>query len=289
MNTPVVLIIFNRPLLTQKVFEEIKKIKPEQLFIISDGPRNEDEKYIVINTRKIVDKVDWKCEVFKKYSDINLGCKVSVSLGLNWVFSQVEQAIILEDDCMPDITFFTYCEELLEKYKDNKRIMMISGDNFFEKESKPSYDFCHHSLIWGWATWRRAWKQYETASASKLELFESKRNELSQFVSVLRLDAIKKTLEGKIDTWDYLWQYAMLLNRGLCIYPSVNLVKNIGFGSGATHTKYHTFHSSLSQKSIKLPLQHPTKIESNKSYDDAISKTYHPFYSLLDVILHLFR
>lgn len=289
MNTPVVLIIFNRPLLTQKVFEEIKKIKPEQLFIISDGPRNEDEKKTVEEARKVTEQVDWTCEVFKKYSDNNLGCRISVSSGLDWVFSQVDRAIILEDDCVPDPTFFKFCEELLWKYKDEKKIMMISGDNFFPKESKSSYDFCHHSLIWGWATWKRAWEQYQAAGTSKLNLFEKKRDELTQLVSGRRLDAIKKTLERKIDTWDYLWQYAMLLNHGLCIYPSVNLVKNIGFGSGATHTKYRTFHSSLSQKSVKFPLQHPGKIEANKSYDGAISKTYHPLYSFLDVILHLFR
>ena len=289
MNTPVVLIIFNRPTLTQKVFDEIKKIKPAQLFIISDGPRNEGEKKIVAETRKVIKQVDWKCEVFKKYSDNNLGCRESVSSGLDWVFSQVEEAIILEDDCVPDSTFFTFCEELLERYKNNKRIMMISGDNFFEKESEFSYGFCYHSLIWGWATWKRAWKEYQAASTSNIDQFEVRRNDLAKLVSNRRLDAIKKTLEGKIDTWDYLWQYTMLLNEGLCIYPLVNLVKNIGFGGEATHTKYRTFHSSLSKKSIQFPLQHPTRIEANKSYDDAISRTYHPVYSLLDVISHFFR
>lgn len=289
MDTPVVLIIFNRPFLTQKVFDKIKKAKPKQLFVISDGPRNEEEKKIVEETRMIIEQVDWKCEVFKKYSGTNLGCKISVSSGLDWVFSQVEKAIILEDDCIPDPTFFKFCEDLLEKYSDNKKVMMISGDNFFEKESKFSYDFCHHSLIWGWATWRRAWKQYEVANTSKPEVFEKRRNELSQLVSTRRLDAIKKTLEGKIDTWDYLWQYAMLLNGGLCVYPSVNLVKNIGFGNAATHTKYKTFHSLLSQRQINFPLQHPANIKSNKSFDDKISRTYHPIYSFLDVIAHFFR
>lgn len=289
MDTPVVLIIFNRPFLTQKVFDEIKKSKPKQLFVISDGPRNEEEKKIVEETRMIIEQIDWKCNVLKKYSENNLGCKVSVSSGLDWVFSQVEKAIILEDDCIPDPTFFKFCEDLLEKYSDNKKVMMISGDNFFEKESKFSYDFCHHSLIWGWATWRRAWRQYEVANTSKPEVFEKRRNELSQFVSTRRLDAIKKTLEGKIDTWDYLWQYAMLLNCGLCVYPSVNLVKNIGFGNAATHTKYKTFHSLLSQRPINFPLQHPTNVKSNKSFDDKISRTYHPIYSFLDVIAHFFR
>lgn len=176
MNTPVVLIIFNRPLLTQIVFDEIKKIQPRQLFVISDGPRNDGEKSLVEQTRKISEQIDWKCEIFKKYSNTNLGCKISVASGLDWVFSQVEQAIILEDDCVPDITFFKFCDELLEKYKENKSIMMISGDNFFEKESTFSYDLCHHSLIWGWATWGRAWKQYQSASTSSVDLFETKYN-----------------------------------------------------------------------------------------------------------------
>jgi len=289
MNTPVVLIIFNRPLLTQIVFDEIKKIQPRQLFVISDGPRNEKEKSVVEQTRKILEQINWKCEVFKKFSDNNLGCKVSVSSGLDWVFSQVEQAIILEDDCAPDRSFFSYCEELLGRYKDNKKVMMISGDNFFSEKSQFSYDYCHHSLIWGWATWRRAWKQYQAASNPSIDLFEKKYNDLVKLVSNRRLSAIKKTLEGKIDTWDYLWQYTMLLNEGLCIYPSINLVKNIGFGGEATHTKYRTFHSSLSKKSIKFPLLHPIKIEANKSFDDLISRTYHPVYSLLDVIFHFFR
>lgn len=289
MKTPLVLIIYNRPHFTQKVFDVIKQVRPTELFIISDAPRNDDEKNLVMESRQIIDQVDWKCKVNKKFAKENLGCRKSVSSGLDWVFSQVEDAIILEDDCVPDPTFFYFCEDLLEKYRNNKKIMMISGDNFFKLKSKYSYDFCYHSLIWGWATWSRAWKQYRIAAAPNPGLFEEKRSELIKLVSDRRLDAIKKTLEGKIDTWDYLWQYAMLLSRGLCIYPSVNLVKNIGFGSGATHTKYKTFHSGLSQLSIQFPLKHPVKIAANISFDKTISRTYHPLYSFLDVISHLFR
>jgi len=289
INTPVVLFTFNRPLLAQLVFDEIRRIKPKRLFVISDGPRNEPEMNRVEQSRKIIEQVDWKCDVSRKYSDDNLGCRVSVSSGLDWVFSQVERAIILEDDCVPTASFFTFCEVLLEKYKDDQKVMMISGDNFFEKESQFSYDFCRHSLIWGWATWRRAWKQYDVASASKVDEFDTKFNRLAHLVSGRRLEAIRKTLEGKIDTWDYLWQYALLLSDGLCVYPSVNLIKNIGFGRSATHTKYRTFHSSLSQKPITFPLLHPARIEPNQSYDEKISKTYHPFYSFLDIITHLFR
>ncbi|PIY69226.1 hemolytic protein HlpA-like protein [Candidatus Roizmanbacteria bacterium CG_4_10_14_0_8_um_filter_39_9] len=289
MKTPIVFIIFNRPTLTQKVFNEIKKAKPAQLFIISDGPRNEKERELINETRKIIDRIDWKCEVYKKYSETNLGCKISVSSGLDWVFSKVDQAIILEDDCVPDQSFFPYCEELLERYRNNKKIMMVSGDNFFKTSSEFSYNFCHHSLIWGWATWRRSWVLYKKACLLPVEKLEENRSEFQTLVSGRRLDAIKKTIEGKIDTWDYMWQYAMLLCKGLCIYPSVNLVRNIGFGNGATHTKYKTFHSKLSQSAIQFPLVHPNRITPNISFDSAISKTYHPFYSLIDVISHFFQ
>lgn len=161
MKTPVVLIIFNRPTLTQKAFDEIKKVKPAQLYIISDGPRNKKEQVLVDESRKIIEQVDWPCVIHKKFSENNLGCKISVSTGLDWVFSQVEKAIILEDDCVPDLSFFRFCEQLLIQYENNKQVMMISGDNFFKTHAEFSYDFCHHSLIWGWATWRRAWRLYE--------------------------------------------------------------------------------------------------------------------------------
>lgn len=289
MNTPVVLIIFNRPDLTKQVFNVIDQTKPRKLFIISDGPRNEKEKGAVGETRKIIDQIDWKCRVYKKYSYVNLGCRKSVSSGLDWVFSKVKQAIILEDDCLPDISFFQYCEELLDKYRDMPEVMMVSGDNFFAAKSNYSYDFCRHSLIWGWATWKRAWVQYEQAEKGGLQILNQKYQSFERLMSPIRLKSIKKTLEGTIDTWDYIWQMALLINKGVCAYPSVNLVRNLGFGKDATHTKRKTFHALLASKTIEFPLIHPKHVRVNDHFDKQMEKTYRPVAAAIDIALTFFR
>ena len=143
LTTPVAFIIFNRPDTTRIVFEEIKKAKPEKLLIIADGPRNNKpgEKERCAETRAIVENIDWECEVLRNYSDKNMGCKNRVASGLNWVFENVEEAIILEDDCLPDQSFFRYCQELLEKYRDDKRIMLIAGDNMLFENNKQKYSY----------------------------------------------------------------------------------------------------------------------------------------------------
>ena len=162
LNTPVVFIIFNRPDTTQKVFDEIKKVKPKKLFVISDGPRKPSEEKLCVETRKIIDGVDWECEVLKNYSDKNLGLKERISSGLNWVFNNTEEAIILEDDCVPDQSFFKFCEEMLDRYRGNKNIMMIGGSNPLKDfEIENAYTFSKYYQIWGWATWKRAWDKYD--------------------------------------------------------------------------------------------------------------------------------
>lgn len=289
MKTPVVLIIFNRPHLTKQVFDIIRKIKPPQFFIISDGARSKKEKTVVDETRKVFDQIDWKCKVYKKYSDVNLGCRKSVSSGLDWIFSKVKQAIILEDDCLPDISFFQYCERLLDKYKDIPEVMMISGDNFFESKSDYSYDFCRHSLIWGWATWKRAWIHYEEAEKEGLRMLKKNRQTYIKLMSPIRLKAIEQTLEGTIDTWDYIWQMALLMNKGLSIYPSTNLVRNVGFGKDATHTKRKTFHALLANKPIEFPLIHPKHVRVNDHFDKQMEKTYRPIAAAFDIALNFFR
>ncbi len=292
MDTPVVLIIFNRPELTRQVLEQIEKARPSQLFIISDGPRTskKGEQELVQQARKVVENISWPCKVERKYSDKNLGCRKSVSSGLDWVFSQVDRAIILEDDCIPHPSFFPYCEELLERYKDNEKISMISGDNFFgENSNHSSYDFSYHSLIWGWATWRRSWNVYRIAEKNGIENFESNYSKLKTLMNLTRLQAIKKTLLGKIDTWDYIWQYAMLISNGLCIFPNKNLVKNIGFDSNATHTKRPTFHAKLQTEALRFPLIHPKNIIVNSSFEKQMEKTYNRFYIFLDIFRQFFR
>lgn len=292
MKTPIALFIFNRPELTQKVFDIIRKIKPKILFVISDGPRVNKglkEKQNIEKTRSILSQIDWKCKVIKKYSDVNLGCKLSVASGLDWVFSQVEEAIILEDDCIPDLSFFPYCEELLEKYKQNNSIMMISGNNFVSFKTQFSYDFTYHSLIWGWATWKRAWKLYQKAETDGLTYINSQRKTLYELMAKSRIKVIEKTLNGLIDTWDYIWQLALLMNNSLCIFPKANLVQNIGFGREATHTKLKTFHSFLITEPLTFPLKHPKQIKANLEFEKTISRTYSISFTLIDLIKQFFR
>ncbi len=265
LKTPVALIIFNRPDTTQQVFNAIRKIKPLQLYLIADGARlnHPKDQENCEKVREIVAKVDWNCEVFRNYAQTNLGCQARVESGLNWVFNLVEEAIILEDDCLPHPTFFTYCEDLLNYYRQDSRIMMISGNNFqFSLQRTPySYYFSRYPHTWGWATWRRAWQYYD--------------KEMKQWPMVRETQALKaileddkslrywhslfqKTYEGDDTVWDYRWTFACWLQNGLTVLPRVNLVANIGFGENSTHTGDHTHPlANIPTGAMTFPLQHP--------------------------------
>jgi hypothetical protein len=275
MKTPVAFIIFNRPDTTARVFEAIRQAKPPLLLVIADGARTskvgETEKCAA--TRAIIDGVDWECEVRTNYSDMNLGCKRRVSSGINWVFEQVEEAIILEDDCLPHPTFFDYCDELLEKYRDDTRIMSISGDNFQfgRKRTSDSYYFSRYNHIWGWATWRRAWRHYDV----NMKLWHTIRdggwlNDILDNHSVMKVwqKNFQSVYDGKVDTWDYQWIFACWTQSGLTILPNVNLISNIGFGSEATHTKNSdSKFANLPIEDIFFPLKHPEFIIQNTNAD----------------------
>ncbi|MBL7131557.1 MAG: glycosyltransferase family 2 protein [Candidatus Omnitrophica bacterium] len=283
LNTPVVFTIFNRPDFTKKVFKAIAKAKPKKLFVIADGPRPnmlEDAKKCT-QARAVIDKIDWNSEVIKKYSDVNLGNKKGVSSGLNWVFSQVEEAIILDDDCLPAPSFFFFCQELLEKYRNNQRVMHISGDNFFPKlsESKDSYFFSKTPYIWGFATWKRAWLYYDVDMKSWSDYKNSNKIK-RMFVNPCEWKywrwVFDKMLEAKVDTWDYAWHYACLRQEGLSIIPRVNLVSNMGFSSqDATQYKEKlNFPNNFVDRLLAgLPvsdiweIRHPSRVLMNRKYD----------------------
>jgi hypothetical protein len=264
IETPIAFLIFNRPDTTLKVFKEIEKARPRKLLVVADGPRSskpgEDEKCAA--TRAIIDQISWDCEVITNYSEVNLGCKKRISSGLDWIFNIVEEAIILEDDCLPHPTFFRYCEELLEYYRDDQRVMHISGDNFQHgrKRTKDSYYFSHYTHVWGWASWRRAWQNYDV----DMKLWRSVKagNWLADILkdkeSISYWENIfQSAYEGKIDTWDYQWLFACWLQNAFSILPNVNLVSNIGFGLDATHTRGKSELANLPVEAMDFPLQHP--------------------------------
>ncbi|RQH49055.1 methyltransferase domain-containing protein [Okeania hirsuta] len=279
LTTPVVLIIFNRPDTTAKVFEAIRKVKPLQLFVIADAPRLDryGEVERCMAARKIIDQVDWNCEVLTNYSEKNLGCRERIYNGLNWVFSLVESAIILEDDCVPHLTFFRFCEELLERYRNDERIMAISGDNFQfgNNPIESSYYFSRYPHCWGWATWRRAWKNYDNQMQlwSKLRGSKWLENILQNSRAVQYWSEIfQKNYQG-FNSWAYAWTFACWNYHGLTILPKVNLVSNIGFGQGATHTSSINKFANMSVEEMIFPLTHPPSIIRNIPADNFTEKT----------------
>jgi hypothetical protein len=275
VKTPVAFIIFNRPETTARVFAEISKARPPKLLVIADGPRadrpGESEKCAA--TRAVVERVDWDCEVFRNFSEVNLGCGSRPASGINWVFQKVDEAIIIEDDCLPHPTFFCFCDELLERYRDDERIMMISGNNFQDgkKRTSKSYYFSRYAHTWGWATWRRAWQLYDF----EVELWPQLR-ETSWLLDLLgdeesaaywraTFDGLSKTP----DVWDFQWTFACWAQNGLAILPNANLVSNIGWGDDATHTSTpNNPAANLPTEAMTFPLEHPTYVARNREADN---------------------
>lgn len=282
IKTPIAFFIFNRPDTTSKVFEAIRKAKPKRLLVIADGPRieqAEDQKKCA-ETRAIINRVDWNCEVIRNFSDVNMGCKLRISSGLDWVFGMVEEAIILEDDCLPDPSFFKFCELMLEKYRNDERIMMISGTNLLtELKIKESYVFSRYFAIWGWASWRRAWAYYDINMTDWNTLKE--QGQLKSFYSQKYMEKYVELmfnyiLLGDTLTWDIQWFYSCLFNNGLCIVPKVNLISNIGLVG--THTSGDKSNNFLPLFSIDNEnFVHPKMVFPNNLYDEKLYWTKFKF------------
>lgn len=239
-NTPILFLIFNRPDVTQQVFDIIKQIKPKYLYVAADGPReNKDGEAEKCNkTREIINQIDWECELKTLFRDDNLGCKKGVSSAIDWFFENVEEGIILEDDCLPSLSFFKYCENLLKHYRNDTRVMHISGTNQLDEPiDKYSYYFDVYTQIWGWATWKRAWKYYDINMTSYPD-FKSENKIKDIYGDYYQQLFWTKNLDEAIygNTWDNMWFYAVFSQGGLCINPNKNLVSNIGFGADAVHT-----------------------------------------------------
>lgn len=274
LNTPILFLVFNRPKETKVVFEAIRKAKPKQLFVSADGarPNREDDIENVNAVREIIDSVDWECEIKTNFREHNLGCRNAVSSGITWFFNNVEEGIILEDDCLPHPTFFSYCETLLEHYRNDNEVMHIGANNFQDgvKRSDGSYYLSKIPHIWGWASWRRAWQKYDVNMQGLGEFIamDSKQTPFkSNAERIYWLQTFKRVQSGEIDTWDYQWAYALLKSKGKAITPQTNLVTNIGFGSEATHTgNTDDWLGNLKVEEIEN-ITHPTNTEVNNDAD----------------------
>jgi hypothetical protein len=245
-ETPILFLVFNRPDVTRKVFETIRREKPARLYIAADGPRphKPHEWQVCADTREIVERVDWDCDVHKLYRDENLGCGRAVSGAISWFFSQVEAGIILEDDCLPDASFFPFCSEMLKRYQDNERVGSVSGNNFLPPGMNPAapYSFSKYAQIWGWATWARFWKTYDFELSGEEEQWEEiiRRVNRMEYHARYWLEVFRAMKSGLIDTWDYQVIFSAWKADVVHIYPSRNLMSNLGYDKTATHTNFES-------------------------------------------------
>lgn len=276
-RSAVLLIVFNRPDTTLQVFNAIRSAKPSRLYISADGPRpwRPGEAALCMETRAIVSRIDWKCEVKTLFSETNSGCKLAVSKAISWFFNQEEEGIILEDDCLPAESFFQYCDCMLEQYRTDTRIHIISGSNLFPSitTNGPSYSFTRFTGIWGWASWSRVWKKYDVnlelyprAEAEKrlTDIFDDK------YISAQWLQIYKEVKNQKVDTWDYQLCLMNLFENAINIFPAINLISNIGFRPDATHTPDPKSKNANLPTGIWKNELHPSFVLPDKEQDNKL-------------------
>lgn len=282
-KVPVVLIVFKRVRLAEKMLKCLENIQPEKLFVVSDGARERvpGEKEAVDRVRELFEQVSWPCEIYRDYAEKNMGCDARVPSGINWAFEYVDEAVILEDDCIPTKDFFVYAEEMLEKYKEDPRVMMIAGSNCMQ--GYPVKDCCCFSArtyTWGWATWKRAWKDYCNDGSAWEEI---QRNGTFEKTYPRRMrHFVKKELDFYYEQqkmpWDYKWWISCMKQEGLCAVPAVNLISNEGFGEDATHTQDAGAYDGQTY-ALAFPLKFPQTVKRDRKidkYDKGLNRPWLP-------------
>ncbi len=278
-TTPILLLLFNRPQHTEAVLDRLREVRPAVLYVHVDGPRShvDREAEKVAEVRAKLEKVDWPCTLKTLFREQNAGLRMGVSGALNWFFEEVERGIVLEDDCLPDLSFFPFCEAMLERYAQEEKVMHIGGSNVAEPLTRAlptSYFFSQFSFVWGWASWRRAWAKMSI----DLDGFEDfvRENRIKSLTpkpmaQAYFLEKFRATRAHENNSWAYAWAYSVLKNNGLSIVPRLNLVQNTGIGAAeATHTKEADKQANIRASSLAFPLLHPAQIERPKGLDQEI-------------------
>lgn len=287
MEVPVLLLVFNRPVLTEKTFREIRKARPQKLYIAADGPKTHvaGEAELCERTRQtVIGAVDWECEVKTLFREDNRGCGVAVAEALDWFFTHEEKGIILEDDILVSAAFFQFTAHMLNKFENDETVFSINGNSIGYQHNHLNYSRSHYFNMWGWATWRRSWKLVKDTWQGMGDDFASLyrvKSRLKLFKHALDDKWIayweKIYLEirmGKIDTWDYQWLFTALYHQQDCLYPTRILTQNLGFGADATHTKTAALAYKLGKK-IDLESISPQALSSMR---EKTNKYYHIHY-----------
>ena len=278
MKTPILFLIFNRPNTTQRVFQTIRDAKPPRLYVAADGPRpdHEGEAEKCNQARQIATAVDWTCDVKEMFREKNLGCGQAVKSAIDWFFDNEEMGIILEDDVLPYPSFFPFCEELLQRYQNDTRIGMISGNNHAGyRPPNDSYFFSKYKAVWGWATWKRAWEfmDYEMNwLASPYANMIVKNMGYGNASEKYWHRVLNQLQQKKVDTWDYHWWFSLAAQNLLCVFPKYNLAANIGYGAESTHTPGKAPRAYVEAQDIAFPLHHPQFVIANTDHDRLLEK-----------------
>lgn len=282
MRSAVLFVVFNRPETTREVFGAIRAARPPRLYVAADGPRagRRGEAERSAEVRGIATAVDWPCEVNTLFRDRNLGCKMGVSGAIDWFFDHEDEGIILEDDVLPLPGFFEFCDELLARYRDDEQVAMISGCNLISNRmaARDSYFFSRYTHIWGWASWRRAWRHYDVALTDWPRWRDSGGLERVGGNNMLFSGYWRKVFNavhaGKIDTWDYQWTFACWRAGGLSVISGFNQTTNLGFGTDATHTTAAAPQFVLDSpvRALDFPLTHPTSVVRNGAADQLLTQ-----------------
>ena len=297
VDVPVLILFFNRPDTLKAVFSAVRAARPSVLLLAQDGPRagrGDEEK--IEECRKIVEEIDWECTVYKDYSPINLSCDHREFTAITWAFQKVDRLIVLEDDCVPCASFFPFCAELLERYKDDKRVDRICGFNRLEKYEDITNDYLFSTIAsgYGWATWKRCWdeieqsKDYAFLSDENLVKVYNKSRKVAvdkgygDILKECEICRIRNEKMGKISSWENLVGVYTLLNHSLVITPRYNMVKNIGAVEGSTHYSSLKYVNSsvkrllmMDSYEMNFPLRHPTTIFRDINYEKKHYKKIH--------------
>ena len=267
---PVIFLVYRRPQHTAKSLDSIRVYRPSQLYVVGDGPKNDSEVAAVEETRRVIqDGVDWPCDIRWNLASQNMGLANRVSSGITWAFETCDKAVILEDDCVPDKSFFRFCNETLERYQNNQQITAVTGNNFQhgKKRGYASYYFSMFPHCWGWATWKDRWQSYDHSLScwpDTVEFLKSFRNRKLVDYWKATYDSV---MENKVDSWAFRWQFSCWARRGMTVTPNQNLVTNVGFDSDGTHCTDVQNDLEIPATSIRFPLRHPFQITRNRSAD----------------------
>jgi hypothetical protein len=287
MNTPLLLIIYNRPDKVKELILSLSKIKPQNIYVFCDGPKNKEDEGNVKQSRELISKINWTKKIKTNYLTKNKGCKNGVNASLDWFFANVKEGIILEDDCIPNLSFFKFTSELLEYYKNNKRISIITGFNAGNKLKNYKYDyyFSIYGGVWGWASWRNRWQEYRKSNLSNL--LSNKRLLISlkdKGVSSFFIKNVKDSISGKLNTWDYMWTFYNMTEGRLSVVPQKNFISNIGFGEDATHTKSLSDMAKIKREKLDKKISHPVDVLPSKEIDRQRSLNHNKYYQIIRFI-----